>query len=372
MTIHDIVGGTVWIQLMGLMAAVMFALFELLFAALGQRRHFTTRRRLGFAACLSVLALPLAYPVLIATPYALQMNATDAIVAQYLKGNIQSISAMEMNALVDMRSNWVEAIASGTSVVAQAIVVVVLAVAVMRIGYLAVNVMRIRRAVNGGWVLRRTKRVSIIASSDVTIPFSTRGFWRYYVVVPQAMLMDRVALRMSLGHELQHIRQGDVDGEVLLSLASPFFVLNPGYWYISDRLRKLGELACDRAYLARGGFDAHSYATRLLDIAQSGFGHRNANPNAFGVPLLGKTLLWRGRQSMLKSRILEIARNIDRPTRDRSVMGVVLPACLALAVLAAATAFARPADWSHERIMLSTVVNLERIENLNTLAQRSW
>ncbi len=375
MTVHDIVGGTVWIQLMVLMAAMMFALFELFFAALGQRRHFTTRRRLGFAACLSVLVLPLMLPFLMTVPYAAQMNVTDAIVAQYLKGNI-SITAMEMSAFVDTRANWVSALSSGTSVLAQTIVACVVIAALLRIGYLAMNVARIMRAVRGGWVLRRTRWTRIVVSPSVTVPFSTRGLWRYYVVVPQSMVMDPGTLRMSLGHELQHIRQGDVDAEVLLSLVSPLFVLNPGYWYVSGRLRKLGELSCDRAYLAKGRFDAHSYTTRLLNIAQRGMANHGANhganPNAFGVPLLGRALPWRGRQSMLKSRILEIAQDLDAPARDRRWIGAVLSLGLAACILAGAMSLARPADWSHERIMLSTVVNLERIENLNTLAQRSW
>ncbi|MEC7964085.1 MAG: hypothetical protein VX201_12470 [Pseudomonadota bacterium] len=40
--------------------------------------------------------------------------------------------------------------------------------------------------------------------------------------------------------------------------------------------------------------------------------------------------------------------------------------------VATATAVAQPKDWSHDRIMLSTVANLERLNQLNTMAQRSW
>lgn len=370
MTAHDIVGGVVWVQLMVLMAALIFAVFETLFALTGQRRHFQTRRRVGHAACFSVLMLPLALPFLMASPYAASMNATDAVVAQYLKGNIR-ISALDMNALVEMRGTWVTETAKGASLMGQAIVAAFATAAVARIGYLLINVQRIRRSIGSGRILCGSRRVKIISSRQVTVPFSTRGFWHYYVVLPQSLMHDRTAVAMTVGHELQHIRQGDVDAEVMLALASPFFVLNPGYWYLSGRVRKLGELACDRAYLARQIKDAHTYSLRLLSIARRAAAAPR-QPAAFGVPLLGRSLPWLARRSMLKSRILEIATDLDRPARETRWGGLALSFGLSLTIFAAATSLSKPGDWSHERIMLSTVVNLERINQLNTLAQRSW
>ena len=371
MTAHDIVGGVVWGQLMVLMAALVYAVFEVSFALTGQRRHFQTRRRVGLATCLTVLMLPLALPFLMASPFAASLNATDAVVAQYLKGNI-AISALEMEALVEMRRTWVMDTATGTSPLGKAVVLVFAIAALARVGYLLINVQRIRRAVTGGTVLRRSRRLSVIVSPTITVPFTTRGLWRYYVVLPANLMRDPVAVSMTLGHEFQHIRQGDVNAEILLALASPLLVLNPGYWYLSGRIRKLGELACDRAYLARRLNDAHAYSLRLLGIARRASGAAPRQPAAFGVPLLGRPLPWLARRSMLKSRILEIAANLDRPARETRWGGLVLSCGLSLAIFAGATSLSNASDWSHERIMLSTVVNLERINALNTLAQRSW
>jgi ABC-type multidrug transport system permease subunit len=150
MTAHDIVGGVVWGHMMVLMAALIYAVFELCYALTGQRRHFQTRRRVGYSVCASVLLLPLVLPLIMATPYAVPINATDAVVAQYLKGNI-SISAIEMNSIVEFRSSWVKDIASGQSLIGQAILAIFLAAMVMRIGYLALNYNRIRRAIAGGY-----------------------------------------------------------------------------------------------------------------------------------------------------------------------------------------------------------------------------
>ena len=370
MTAHDIVGGVVWGHMMVLMAALIYAVFELCYALTGQRRHFQTRRRVGYSVCASVLLLPLVLPLIMATPYAVPINATDAVVAQYLKGNI-SISAIEMNSIVEFRSSWVKDIASGQSLIGQAISAIFLAAMVMRIGYLALNYNRIRRAIAGGVVIRETKRLKVIAASGISVPFSTRGPWRHYVVLPKEMMNDRAAVSMALGHELQHVRQGDVTAEVLMSLMSLIYVLNPGYWYMAGRVRKLGELACDRAYLARHLLDAHSYALRLLSVAKSSR-KQARQPSAFGVALTGRPMFWRGRKSMMMSRILEIAYDVDRPARETKWVGLALSACLSVAIVGAATSLSKPADWSHERIMLSTVVNLERINQLNTLAQRSW
>ncbi len=370
MTAHDIVGGVVWGQIMVLTAALVFAVFEIFSALTGARRHFQTRRRVAYAVCSSVLVLPLVLPFAIAAPFAVSMNATDAIVAQYLKGNI-SISAMEMAWLVEMRKTWVSDIAMGKSGAGKTVLAVFLTAAVCRAAYLGINFLRIRRAISSGEVIRQTRRLTILAAPSVSVPFSTRGIVRHYVVLPSAMMCDRSAIAMAVGHELQHIRQGDVTAEVLISLASPLYVLNPGYWYLSGRVRKLGELACDRAYLARKVQDAHSYSLRLLSIARTATKARQ-QPTAFGVPLTGRALPWRGRRSMLRSRILEIARDIDNPANESKWVGLALSAFMSIAIVGAAVSLSKPADWSHERIMLSTVVNLERIDQLNTLAQRSW
>ncbi len=370
MTAHDIVGGVVWGQMMVLLAALIYAVFELCYALTGQRRHFQTRRRVGYSVCASVLMLPLVLPLIMATPYAMPINATDAVVAQYLKGNI-SISAIEMNHIVEFRSSWVRDIASGQSLTAKLILSVFVTALVWRIGYLALNYIRIRHAIVGGLVVRETKRLKVIAASGISVPFSTRGPWRHYVVLPTDMMNDHAAVSMALGHELQHVRQGDVTAEVLISLISPIYVLNPGYWYLSGRVRKLGELACDRAYLARNLLDAHSYALRLLSVAKAST-KTSGEPSAFGVALTGRPLFWRGRKSMMMSRILEIAHDLDRPTRETKWAGLAFSVCLSVLIVGAATSLSKPADWSHERIMLSTVVNLERIDQLNSLAQRSW
>jgi len=370
MTAEHFVGGMVWVQILVLLAAIVFAIFDGVFALAGQRRNFLTRRRLGITSIVALGLVPFALPWLLATSYATSINATEVLVSQYLKGNL-SMSAAEVTSILSLKTTWVDQITRLDGWAAQMIVAIFGSAFVARSGYLGLNILRIRRAISAGHILRQSRRVRIVVSPAVSVPFSTRGLWRYYVVLPTGFLGDSDAMQMSIGHEMQHIRQGDVDAEVAVSLASPFLVLNPGYWFLTTRLRKLGELACDRAYLRRRQFDPHGYSMRLLAVARrSRTAH--AQPAAFGVPLVGRALPFLGRRSMLKDRILEIAADQADPRGDTRLLALGLSALMVGAVLAAATAIAQPKDWSHDRIMLSTVANLERLNQLNTLAQRSW
>ncbi|GAA6208045.1 hypothetical protein NBRC116601_13380 [Cognatishimia sp. WU-CL00825] len=370
MTVSHIVGGAIWIQSMILVAAIVFGLFEGALTLTGLRRRFLTRRRLGVTAIVSLALLPLVQPYLVASPYAATLNATDVVVGQYLKGNL-FISANEMSSLLAAKTLWLEQLTTASGLLAQFIIAVFIVAFVGRAGYLVMNFRRIWQAVQAGQLMRQTRRTRVVISPAISVPFSTRGLWYYYVVLPDSMCSDCQTMQMSIGHEMQHIRQGDVDAEVILSLLSPLVVLNPGFWFLSSRMRRLGELACDRAYLARRGFDAHSYSMRLLNIARS-TRFATQQPTAFGVPLIGRSVPFLARRSMLKDRIIEIARDQAKPTRETRLFGWGLSAVMAVLVLAGATSLAEPADWSHERLMLSSVANLERLNQLNTLAQRSW
>lgn len=371
MTVDQIVGGAIWVQLLILLAAFVFAFFESAFVLTGGRRSFSTRRRLGMAAIACLAVVPLVTPYLMTTSYAASVNATDVVVAQVLNGNL-SISAEEMNGLLTLKTDWMTQITTGGSVLAQGIIAAFAVGFVVRGFYLLINVGRIRRAIGSGRVVQCTRWVSVVVTPAVEVPFSTRGLWRYYVVLPVSLYRGGTGVQMALGHEMQHIRQGDVDAEVVLSLISPLAVLNPGFWFLSSRLRKLGELACDRAYLARKGFDPQGYALRLLEIARSSQAAAKAQPTAFGVPLVGRKVPFLSRRSMLKDRIVEIARDQDAPAKEALVLGAGMSVLMAAVVLVGAVSLTEPEDWSHERIMLSTVANLDRLNELNTLAQRNW
>lgn len=370
MTVDQAIGGVVWIQGMVILTAVLLAVFELGFWSTGRRRAFVARQRLALSTCAALLALLALGPFLGAMPFAASVNATDVFVGQYLKGNVAAMSATDVSALVTFKTRLVDGLARGGSWIAIAALAVFFAALVSRAIYLGLNVWRIRQIVRGARPLRQQGRVSILVAPGLTVPFSTRGFRRYAVILPERVACDRAERELALSHELQHIRQGDVDAEMLMALLSPLFLLNPGYWFIAGRIRRLGEFACDGAVLARHRIDARSYSMRLLNIARRA---ANTGPRAFGVPLIGRPLPLIGRRgSVLRDRVLAIASAQERPVAPHRGLGLAAGLALVLAVLFLGTTLSKPADWSHERIMLSTVTNLERINQINTLAQRSW
>lgn len=370
MTVDQAIGGVVWVQGMVILTAVLLAVFELGFWMSGRRRSFVARQRLAIATCAALLALLAVGPFLGAMPFATSVNATDVFVGQYLKGNVAAMTATDVSALVTFKTRLVDTMARGANWAALAALYVFVAAFLARTIYLAHNLGRIRHGLQRARPLRTQGRVQILVAPGLDVPYSTRGFLRYYVVLPERVACDRAERELALGHELQHIRQGDVDAEILMALLSPLFVLNPGYWFITGRMRRLGEFACDGAVLARQRIDARSYSIRLLEIARRASG---AQPRAFGVPLVGRALPIIGRRkSVLRDRVLAIAHAQEAPVSQHRHLGLMIGIVLICSVLFLGTTFSKPADWSHERIMLSTVTNLERINQINTLAQRSW
>ncbi|MBV2358649.1 hypothetical protein KUH32_02600 [Thalassococcus sp. CAU 1522] len=358
---------------MVLLTAGLLAILECAFAVGGRRRAYGTRQRLALATCTALVVLIAAGPFVARLPFAASVNATDVLVSQYLKGNLAGITASDINWLLSLKTRLVDALAAGAGWGAIAIVAIFAGAFVVRLVYLACNMVCILSIVRNGTEMCRGRKITAVVSSDTSVPFSTRGLTRYYVVIPQQVAADRKTLSLAMGHELQHIRQGDVDAEIVMSLLSLFLVLNPGFWFIAARVRRLGEYACDRAVLARRRFDARSYSLRLLEVAHHALTCRHAKqPSAFGVPLVGRSLPFLRRRTALKDRVLAIASHVDNPVRENRLLGSLLGATMICGVLFGATAFARPADWSHDRIMLSTVANLERLNQHNTLAQRSW
>jgi hypothetical protein len=59
-----------------------------------------------------------------------------------------------------------------------------------------------------------------------------------------------------------------------------------------------------------------------------------------------------------------------RVERNRRTALVCLMVPLLAVVGLASIAVQKPNDWSHDRLMLSTIINLERLELRNTLAER--
>jgi beta-lactamase regulating signal transducer with metallopeptidase domain len=219
----------------------------------------------------------------------------------------------------------------------------------------------------------RTRRVVVSISRNTIVPFSTRGLFKHHIVIPEDLVTNPRAFRIALGHEAQHIRQGDVNWEILLTLASPLFALNPAFWLLSDRIRRLREYTCDAAFLKKPGIDARDYCLLLVDFASklsSDRLMRRNSANLVNVQLCGQEGLFsRGKKCVLEKRIIALSQGSVFVDKGFAKYVNLAPALLLVAIIGTGVLMAaKPADWSHDRLMLSTVANLERLNTINGFA----
>lgn len=351
-------------NLLILVATAAFLSVEACLVAFGHRRSYATRLWLLSGSLGFALLLPL-LPYGIAAAKISVPHVSDLLISQYLKGNI-SISAVNFDTLLSARTATIQALHSGSSPWVTGIAALVVTAVVGRLVYILINVVRITGAVRNGCCIRSTGRVKIIVSSEIDVPFSTRGLRVFYVVVPQGLTVDAKTMAIAIGHELQHIRQRDITVEVVLALVSPLFVLNPGFWLLSQKLRKLREHTCDEAFLKRSHHGARDYAKALLMVAkQAAQSRRFSRIGSLSVPFIGRNLPFsKTTKSALLDRVLAVADGeAERPSKVLA-SGLLLVAA-AIMVFGAA-AFSPTTGWSHDRIMISSVANLERLSLRNT------
>ena len=346
---------------------LLLLIFEFILKRTRFRRAYKLRLNLAVTA-LCAAALPF-----ILTPFnsllssTLAFNATDFMVSQYLKGNL-SLTASQVADVLSAKDKLITNFVSATTTISILILAIFACAALLRAAYIAFNVLKIYRLIKQAQPVHKVGKVAVWASSMVDVPFSTRGLSNYHIVLPASMLPRQRAVRIAIGHEAQHIRQRDVDWELLLSLISPLFVLNPAFWYLSDRIRRFREYSCDAALLSQSRFDAREYCLLLLDIATKGATANRTPALATSVPFWGREGTFnRSNNSALKQRVLALSMaNTEALQTDSAKRMNWTPATILLLMMVLMIAFAaKPADWSHDRLMLSTVLNLERLDRIN-------
>jgi beta-lactamase regulating signal transducer with metallopeptidase domain len=75
-----------------------------------------------------------------------------------------------------------------------------------------------------------------------------------------------VDLKMSLTHQFQYLRQGDIEWEIALAAMRPLFFWNPALILRKRQVEQLRELVFDQQVLARQGFDVRSYCYCRLRV----------------------------------------------------------------------------------------------------------
>ncbi|MFK7836802.1 MAG: M56 family metallopeptidase [Sulfitobacter sp.] len=352
----------------GLWSAARLALNRL-----GLKHSFATQLKLLNTVFLAIIFSPiliLGWGALQSSGYAqsVNMNLSDMVVAYYLNGGIE-MQAMEFERLVMMRETFTTNLMQAAGWLAWAVIGAFLIGLVVGAVRLCFSIFCLLRIVSASYVWRRFGRVHLRLSDRTLVPFSTRGLWNYYVVLPSHMLNRPEELKVSVAHELQHLRQGDIEWEILLEGLKPFFFLNPAYHAWKRQVESLREYSCDAEVMRRGRIDVRAYCDTLLSVCQQTL--RRDRMFVVAVPKVtlvtaDRVSLRDGQMSLLQHRITTLLdlRHLRRPRL--LYLATLVP--LVGAILLTAVAIQRPGDWSQDRLMLSTVVNLERLDEINRLS----
>ena len=300
------------------------------------------------------------------------MTVTDIALAQYLDGRF-TMAPSTVERILLVRQEFVTDLTTLATPLAAGLAGLLALGTGLALLRLATNIAQVVRIVRGGYRLRRIGRVDIRLTDRAVVPFSTRGLWRSHVVMPSTLLGSADDLRIAVAHELQHVRQGDLVWEVLFEVGRPLFFWNPAFHLLKRRVETLRELACDESVLRRGRMGVRDYCDCLLRVcrdAVAGAGPRRVLLPT--VPFADVAGGWNGRRSaaFLRLRVCEM---LDRAKAQPGLLlrsAVIVP-MLAMLLLGVGLS-QRSGDWSQDRLMLSTIVNLERMNLRTSMAGPAW
>ncbi|MEO9528063.1 M56 family metallopeptidase [Roseibium sp.] len=362
-------------------ATLVWVSAKLMMARFGNKLDFPVQLGLLNGLFAIILLSPIAaaaYQCMLSqqmVPAILSVNLADYAVSQYLRGGI-AIPAEDFQALLGFRARLSESVLTLAPGVGTGLALGLLAGFAWFSGKLVTSFVRLYRMLATCHDWRRNGRVRLLLSDHALVPFSARGLLNHYVVIPSDLLGEPEDLKLVVKHELQHLRQGDVAWEIGLELLRPLFFWNPFFYVWKSEVERLRELACDQRVAEKAHVDLRSYCMCLLRAAQAGLrkrGHQTGGDRSNGIAAVAllevqDRLLRRSPGQKLRRRVEALLEtNRIRPHRGMTLLAV-LP--MIAVIFLTALAIQKPADWSQDRLMLSAIVNLERLETINSFGQQ--
>lgn len=335
------------------------------------RYAFTSQTRLLKILVIAALSLPVIFAISISQAVlseGVPINLADFVVSQYIKGNLQ-MSPLSLEAMLNARQTLTSQITSLDHPLTQAVIAGMLLCA-LYMGLRSIfTAIKLRSALQAAHPWRRFGNVQFSVIDTLRVPFSTRTIRRRHIVLPSAMLAHATDLKVAIAHELQHLRQRDVEWEIGAALLTPVFFWNPAFYYLKHQIEELRELSCDQQVLRRARMSARDYCDCLLRVCANRF----ERPSIFALQIPKVTLV-ETRSRLLRKKPARLLANrvlsaLDGNVKRQSPLAVTAVAMLLFA-LSGLMAFAiqKPTDWSQDRLMLSTIINLDRLEQRNTVS----
>ncbi len=291
------------------------------------------------------------------------LNISDLVVANYLNGNIR-MDAEQLQSTLAFREEIVREVVGLDSMAAQIFVGIFVAISIALMGRIGYQGYRLWAQLNDSYLLKRIGKVHLLVSDEISVPYATRGLTRRYIVIPEEILTRQLDLKITIAHELQHFRQKDIEWEFCLEALKPLLFWNPVYYIWCAQVRQLREYACDQVVVARSPYGIRAYCECLLRAsrAQSKANHTNfsALPS---VALVEKRKSEKSKRSILRKRILMMT-NKHGNQGSKWISRFVALSIVGI-VFSTSVLIQNPKDWSHEKLMLSTIINLERMNTKN-------
>lgn len=280
---------------------------------------------------------------------------SDIAVAVYLSGSIP-IPAVQFESLLNTRGSALDALLGGYMTWTLVLLLGLGGGAIALFTKLALSALRVRRSLQTSYLWRRTAKVDIRLSDTVTVPFAARGIRRRHVVLPTALLTSPRDLRLVLAHEFQHLRAGDVEWELALETLRPLMFWNPAFSLWKRAFDQLRELSCDQKVIETRRVSPHDYAACLLAFCE----RHVQSPSDRMMNVAFVSAATPSPRKLFERRILSLYALPTFRETGKLLIGVILAFGICIGSFAATVR--QPGDWSHDRLMLSTIVNLERLD----------
>ena len=359
------------VNILLVLAFSLWLFIRFLLNRFGMKYAYRTQLRLLNGIFLAIVASPfiaLGYNRLAAggmLPDALTFNLSDFMLSQYLNGRI-GLQAGEMQQVLEIRETLETSLLNPSGWISQIIVALLLIGSVLCILRCGLGTFRLRRIIASSYPWRRFGNVHLRLTDQAVVPFSARGFRRRYIVIPANMLVRRQDMRIALAHEFQHLRQHDVEWEIGFELFKSLFFWNPVIHFWKRQIEQLRELSCDQQILKRRWVDARAYCECLLRVCEDTM--RRQPTQAIALPRVSLVQFDRSwfmpcRLNLLHRRVDSVLNTCGTPEGKRLTQILFIP--LGVILILATIAIQRPQSWTHDRLMLSSIVNLERLEALN-------
>jgi len=311
-----------------------------------------------FSVCINQTVLSETVPI----------NLSDFVVSQYIKGNLH-MSPLSLEAVLTARQTLTSEITSLDHPITISILVGMLLCALYMGLRSILTAIKLHSSLQSAYPWRRFGNVQFLVSDTLRVPYSTRTFGQRYVVLPSSMLAEATDLKVAIAHELQHLRQRDVEWEIAAAMLTPVFFWNPAFYYLKHQIEELRELSCDQQVLRRASLSPREYCDCLLRVCANRF----ESPSLFALQIPKVSLVETQTRFMRKKPARLLANRVlsaldgNAKRQPRAIVAFVAAILLTLSGLMA-FAIQKPTDWSQDRLMLSTIVNLDRLEQRNSVS----